>query len=126
MPPAGADLRLRAPSASGYHGGYLLTTSGGGFVVSGIILLVLYHYDQNTTFTSDAFGNLVAHHSGNQGYLIGGGILTGIGGAMLVGGIALLAVNSGGVASATSHASSTRPTAKLLMGPSSLTVRGTF
>ena len=124
VPPTGADLRLRAPSAGGFYGGYLMTTSGAGLLVSGVTLFALAHFEQQATISTTTTGEIITTHKINQGYLIGGGVLTGIGALMMGGGIALLAVNRGGVASDTPHGAA--PMAKVLVGPGSLTVKGQF
>jgi hypothetical protein len=95
IPPTGVRLRMYAPSAGQYLGGVGLAAGGITVAVIGIVTIpsvafLAAHYDTVTFSSSPNWGT---------GVLVGG-IITGVGVAMIIGGIFMLKANHGGIESA--------------------------
>lgn len=106
------------PPSSGPDVGALTLTIGGGVVtVAGVVLLALSGvaaaHVSGASYPA-AWSDYHADYDNAQTFSIAGGVLAGVGAAALVAGIVWLAVGSG------SHS------ADVAIGPSGLTLRGTF
>lgn len=124
VPPGGADMMLRAPSAKGFVAGFLLVAGGVGALAGGAALVGMGEMG-TTSLADDGHGGYGFVTHSNRAELIGGGVMMAAGAAMLGGGIALISMNRGGVASSISR-DPAAPTAKLSIGPGSVRVSGSF
>jgi hypothetical protein len=123
VPPSGADLTMRAPSSGAFAGGFMLVTFGGVAMITGATVLALaYTSFANPTSVDPATGQSTTVND-NGAWVFGGALTLGIGTAMLGGGIALLALNRGGVASIQPRQ---RASLTPVIGPTGIGVKGTF
>lgn len=118
VPPSGALVQLRAPSARKTVGAVVLMAAGGAALLSGVGLLALKQINDSI----DPVTRMQTKDN-TDGYLVGGAVAIGAGALALAGGLTLLVLNRGGVKSLRPRSvASLSP----VVGPVSLGLQGTF